>query len=182
MSHQSDTSSWFLANQSFLFLLNVVCLGETQEIWIVIVIKMFDPIWTRTNDLRYSRRARLPLHHLLGRDDNCLTFCKGYNSRTFCFIEIYKWVFFVQKTWHLVLPNMANTIVNGQPGFCFIIEQLSIYMTSFIEPLETCKTSLRVEPLKPTQEPNPLYLWLEEIEFFRKKEHWWYKSSTPFFG
>ena len=39
------------------------------------------------NDLRYSRRARLPLHHLLGRDDNSLTFCKGYNSCTFFFYQ-----------------------------------------------------------------------------------------------
>ena len=121
----------------------------------------FHPIWARANDLRYSRWAHLPLHHLLGRDDNSLTFCKVTIPVHFLFIEIYKCFFFVQETWHL--PNMANTIGNDQLGFCFIIEQLSIYMTSFIEPLETCKTSLRVEPLKPTQEPNPLYLRLEEI-------------------
>jgi hypothetical protein len=31
MSHQSDTLSWFLANQSLLFLLNADCLAENQQ-------------------------------------------------------------------------------------------------------------------------------------------------------
>jgi hypothetical protein len=113
---------------SVIDLVLVLCMAGSS---IVKYSLWFHPIWARANDLRYSRWAHLPLHHLLGRDDNSLTFCKVTIPVHFLFIEIYKCFFFVQETWHL--PNMANTIGNDQPGICFIIEQLSIDMTSFIE-------------------------------------------------
>ena len=55
MSPNSDTLSWFRANQFLPFLLNAACLAEKQHISIDNL--WFYPIGDRTHDLPHSRQA-----------------------------------------------------------------------------------------------------------------------------
>ena len=66
MSLHFDTLSWFWANQSLLFLLNVVLSLETvNSLW-------FDPSRVQTHDLPYLRLAHSLLHHWCGCQLSCL--------------------------------------------------------------------------------------------------------------
>ena len=77
MSLHSDTSFWFRANQSLLFLLNAVCLAEKQQIPIIFFL-WFDPSRAPTQDLPHSRWACKSLRHRCG----CLILCPLQNIKT----------------------------------------------------------------------------------------------------